>query len=282
MLFIERWSFWIWRSKTQKIRAPWKKSFVWEKPWLTISKDPIYISPLTKPGKNTFIRLRSPRGAIRNIRGYESWYTGLMDLLSTRQATFVKQNISGLRYSAQKVSAKEFENCTFKKCIFIECVFDSCQFTDCTFSDCSISAVKPYNSRFNAVRFTDSKVMGFDWTKAKSIRSLAFERCDISYSNFSFLKIPRMKFIECVAHEVSFSDGDFSEGEFTGTDFAKSIFSNTNLTRANFRKAQRYGIDIKFNTIKGAKFSLPEAASLLKSFDILLEDWFPTPEEVTN
>lgn len=195
-----------------------------------------------------------------------------MDLLSHKNNSFYKESFVGLTLTNSEIKHKEFEDCGFEKCIFIECVFDSCRFIDSSFIGCSISANKPYNSQFSNITFKDSKIMGFDWTKTKSIRSLSFERCDISYSNFSFIKIPKLKLIESVAKEVNFNATDLTGSIFTKTDFLQSVFSDTNLTNTDFRKAFNYYIDFKFNTIKGAKFSLPEAASLLKSLDIVLED----------
>jgi hypothetical protein len=40
---------------------------------------------------------------------------------------------------------------------------------------------------------------------------------------------------------------------------------------ADFREAFNYDIDFKFNKLAKAKFSIPEALSLLNSLDIILE-----------
>lgn len=194
-----------------------------------------------------------------------------MDLIVDKETSFIGKKFIRLNYSNKKIEEKEFEDCMFEKCIFIETIFQDCHFTDCVFSECTLSANKPFNSVFTNVSFKDSKVMGFDWTKAKTIRLLKFERCDISYSNFSFLKLPHLQLLDCTAKEINFAESDLSEGIFTKTDFENSVFSHTNLTKADFRKAINYGIDFNFNTLKKAKFSLPEATSLLKSLDIMLE-----------
>jgi len=195
-----------------------------------------------------------------------------MDFTKTNNTSFYKQEYSGLTFTKAHIKNKEFEACAFKKCIFIECIFDACQFIDCTFSGCSISAPKPYNSRFVNVAFTDSKVMGFDWTKAKSVRFLTFERCDVRYSSFSYLKLPHLVMRECVAHEVDLTEADLTEAHCSKTDFAGARFAQTNLTKADLRGAYNYQIDVNFNTIKQAHFSLPEAISLLSGLDIILDD----------
>jgi fluoroquinolone resistance protein len=184
---------------------------------------------------------------------------------------YFNEKISGITYDEKTIKDIEFENCVFEKCIFVECIFDNCRFIDCKFVGCSISAGKPINSTFTSIKFEDSKIMGFDWTKAKSVRLLEFNNCNISYSNFSYLKLPHLKLIKCVAQETNFCDTDLQESIFTNTDFSKAVFLNTNLTKADFLFAYNYGIDVNANKIKKAKFSLPEAASLLRSFDIEIE-----------
>jgi fluoroquinolone resistance protein len=203
--------------------------------------------------------------------GHFYWYTQGMNLLTDTTLSYYKETFTGLTYTNNKIADKEFEDCLFEKCIFIDCVFENCRFLDCTFSECSISATKPFNSQFATVHFKDSKVMGVDWTRASSIRQLTFNHCNISYSNFSFLKLPQLQLIDCIAKEVNFNSTDLTAGVFTKTDFLQSIFSSTNLTRADFRHASNYGIDFHFNVLKKAKFSLPEAMSLLTSLEIELE-----------
>ncbi|MDO8610722.1 MAG: pentapeptide repeat-containing protein [bacterium] len=81
-----------------------------------------------------------------------------------------------------------------------------------------------------------------------------------------------IKLIECIVKEVNFSEAELSESIFTKSDFSKSIFAHTNLTKCDFRQAFDYEIDFNFNNIKKAKFSLPEASTLLKSLEIILEE----------
>jgi len=187
------------------------------------------------------------------------------------EESYYEESFAGVNLAKATIKDKEFENCTFRKCVFIECMFDACKFLDCTFEGCSISANKPYNSQFANVTFRDSKVMGFDWTKARSVRSLVFERCDLGYSDFSFLKLPGLKLLECTAKEVNFNGTDLTDGILAKTDFEKAVFSETNLSGADLRGAVNYSIDIHFNTLKKARFSLPEANVLLRSLDIILE-----------
>ena len=54
---------------------------------------------------------------------------------------------------------------------------------------------------------------------------------------------------------------------------------HTNLSSADFSGAQNYQIDANENTIKKAIFSLPEALSLLSTFDIKIQGYNDTEQE---
>ena len=70
--------------------------------------------------------------------------------------------------------------------------------------------------------------------------------------------------------DVDFRECDLSQADFAGTDLADSLFLATNLTQADFSRARNYQIDPSQNIVDEAKFSLPEAMSLLYSMDIVL------------
>lgn len=93
----------------------------------------------------------------------------------------------------------------------------------------------------------------------------------MNYSNFFGLKLQGMEIINCTAKEVDFTETDLTKANFSGTDLAGSIFENTDLTQADLSEATNYTINANINRLKKTIFSLPEAASLLSSFDIVLK-----------
>ncbi|HUW94716.1 MAG TPA: pentapeptide repeat-containing protein, partial [Anaerolineae bacterium] len=97
-----------------------------------------------------------------------------------------------------------------------------------------------------------------------------FVGCAISHSTFMGLTLPRMEVRDCVALDVDFREADLSKADFAGTDLSQSLFGNTNLSEADLSRARNYHIDPGQNTLKQARFSLPEAMSLLYSLDIIL------------
>ncbi|MBN1368333.1 MAG: pentapeptide repeat-containing protein [Dehalococcoidales bacterium] len=195
-------------------------------------------------------------------------YNYLMDF--SRNA-FYQEKLSKLSLEKEIIRAKDFEECDFDSCIFVDCIFEKCKFIGCNFNECILSAINPLDSRFIDITFTKSKVIGFDWTRAQKIEDLAFNNCQINYSNFKLLKIPGVKITGCEAKEVDFIETDLSKGDFKNTDFEKSRFFKTNLTGADFKGAKNYFIDVKNNALKKTRFSLPEALVLLDSLDIIIE-----------
>jgi fluoroquinolone resistance protein len=187
------------------------------------------------------------------------------------ESVYYREKFSKLVLENEKITLKVFEECEFVDCNLINCRFEKCKFLTCTFSECIISALTPLDCRFNEVNFKGCKVIGVDWTKTQYLKDLNFAGCQVNYSNFKLLKISRIKLVDCEAKEVDYSETDLSQGDFRNTDFENSLFFKTNLSGADFRGAKNYYIDVKNNTIKKARFSLPEAIGLLKSLDISLD-----------
>ena len=191
--------------------------------------------------------------------------------MTLEEKSYFNEKFTNLSFSGETIEARGFEECEFSRCSFINCKLEKCKFLKCRFNECILSAINPSNSRFNEVNFASSKVIGFDWTKAGKIEDLEFTDCQINYSNFRMLKLPNIKIVNCEAQEADFIEADLSKGIFKNTDFVKSQFFKTNLTEADFRGARNYFIDVRNNTLKRARFSLPVALVLLESLDIILE-----------
>lgn len=171
--------------------------------------------------------------------------------------------------------SSEFHDCTFIRCSFAECVFDSCRFVHCIFKHSDLSLVRMPNSVFSATKMEESKLIGVDWTQADwSSMILAdpinFTKCDLSHSTFIGLELKNIHITDCIAKDVDFREADLSGAILTGTDLSESLFNDTNLTEADLSRSRNYHIDPGRNVLSRAKFSMPEAMSLLYSLDIVL------------
>jgi fluoroquinolone resistance protein len=170
------------------------------------------------------------------------------------------------------ISHTEFQSCNFNRCDLSQSVISECRFDDCTFQSCDFSLIKLNGSYFRNSIFIGSKLVGIDWTELSKTFSTDFKDCVMNFSNFSMMNLKKTKIVNCIAHEVSFADSNMTECDCKMTDFAGSIFSKTNLTRADFSNARNYAIDVRNNDVTKAKFSLPEALTLLETLGVIISE----------
>ena len=188
-----------------------------------------------------------------------------------------EESFQNLDWSAQEVIGKTFDQCLFVKCQFTEAHFRSCKFYDCEFKSCDLSLMHVGDCEFSNVLIEDSKAVGVNWAEMRlpSVRiycPMEFMRCNIDYSIFMGLDLSEIQIVDCQARHVDFSGANLSKSTLTLTDFANSTFNRTNLCQADFTHAVNYYIDVYNNPLKGAKFTFPEAISLLSALDIDIID----------
>lgn len=169
------------------------------------------------------------------------------------------------------MAGASFQNCRFESITFLETSWSAAHFTDCRFINCNLSLVKLLECRFHNVLFKECKLVGLSFYKCdKRFFSVGFDQCIIQGCNFSDVKMPKTDFKKCKIRETFFTNTDLTEANFSESDFNESIFHACLLSKANFVDAKNYAIDLQTNSVKKAKFSLPEAINLLKSFDLEL------------
>jgi uncharacterized protein YjbI with pentapeptide repeats len=190
-------------------------------------------------------------------------------------AAYHQAKFEGLALREMQLREVEFYDCHFLRCDLGDSQFSGCRFAGCTFVDCDLSLIVVKGSVFSEVRFEGCKMVGVNWTQADWEKSKLgappeFERCAVSHSTFLGLSLPELLMRNCIAHEMDFREVDMTRADFTGTDLAKSIFLNTILTEADLSAARNYAIAPHQNILTGARFSMPEALSLLFNMDIRL------------
>jgi len=186
------------------------------------------------------------------------------------------QSFTGLQAEIDEIIGCEFINCKFRNINFSGLQFRECRFINCEFSECDLSLLQVPESSFSGVSFRDTKLVGVDWTRANWGReflgeSLCFVKSILSHSTFIGLTMINLRIEDCIAHNVDFRETDLSKSDFSGTDLTDSLFLNTNLTKANLATTQNYQISPEVNILTDARFSFPEALSLLYSMDIHIE-----------
>lgn len=188
---------------------------------------------------------------------------------------YSEQTFGDLHLDGERLVESECYDCTFTGCSFVEATLKRCRFVHCTFRDCDLSLVQVPDSVFAAARFEACRLIGIDWTQANWSATrlgepLRFVDCDLHHSTFIGLALRRLQLEDCRAVDIDFREADLTRATFAGTDLAESLFLHTDLTRADLSRARNYHVSPSANTLTKARFSLPEALSLLYSMDIEL------------
>lgn len=193
------------------------------------------------------------------------------------ETLFDRVSFKDIQLNEYEICSKCFDECNFDNCDFTNCIFESCTFRNCSFLNCNLSLIKVARSRFDNITFKKCKMIGINWTtaiwrksstKKNPIFTLSFDECVLNFSIFIGLNMTEVKIIKCDAREVYFEDAILEKANFKDTDFTDAVFSGTNLKNADFSEAKNYTINVCFNTVTGAKFSLPEAMSLIYALEI--------------
>lgn len=172
----------------------------------------------------------------------------------------------------KELAGENYNECHFLGCDFSEVDFRGKRFQNCQFERCNFVATKLDGARFQDVFFSQSKLMGVDFTLCdSSFLEIGFEKCLLRGCNFTELKLKGTKFIECNLRECHFVQCNLEQANFEKSDLEGSLFHNTKLDKANFAGAIQYTIDPLNNSLKGAKFSSPEALALLGGLGIKIE-----------
>lgn len=193
------------------------------------------------------------------------------------ESYYADQTFKGITWERSQLVSVEFDECTFIDCSFVESQFVNCKFSECTFQRCDLTMAQLAGSLFASPVFEESKLVGIDWTLAawpplRLQNALRFSRCAMGHSTFIGLKLSRMQLTDCTAANVDFREADLSKVDFSGTDLSASMFHHTELAGADLSRARNYQIRPADNNLKGAKFSLPEAITLLQNLGIKLVD----------
>lgn len=184
-------------------------------------------------------------------------------------------------FSERNLTVSSFDSCVFEHCSFAQSTLENCSFTNCVFRDCNLLLLKIPNTNFNDVVFERCDMIGVDWTVARWYRSarktkqnfpISFLACRLDHGVFIGLDLTNIVFDDCSVKEAFFEDASMENAVFRTCDLKGTTFNHTYLKAADFASAKNYDIDIRQNNISRAKFSLPEAMSLIYSLDIELLD----------
>jgi fluoroquinolone resistance protein len=178
------------------------------------------------------------------------------------------QQFKGL-YGFEQAEA-DISGCSFAECDFTEVHFSGI-LESCSFTDCNLSLASFEGAKLQDVKFSGCKLEGVDFTRVNALGlAIGFERCLIRNCNFSFVELKGTSFRECEIADTDFIGSKLKESSFAKAVFRNVTFHETDLVKADFTEATGYLINPLTCMVKGAKFSLPDAVSLLECMGIKL------------
>ncbi len=181
-----------------------------------------------------------------------------------------------LELIGEEIEGMEFSDCTFQHCMIDGCVISRCKFSDCQFVDCRISNVRGNHANMIDTGFTSCYLAGINWSEFLSSGKFIvpinhFEDCQLKYNQFTENNFSKFNFAGNRITGSLFADCNLTESKFSSCDLENTEFFRSNLTKADFRGASGYIVDIGNNKLKGAKFSFPEVVNLLNGLGIVIE-----------
>lgn len=168
-------------------------------------------------------------------------------------------------------SISQYDECVFEDCDFSNLELVSWHFSDVKFIRCNFSLCSFIGSTLAGVEFEGCKLAGVKLTKLVGmLQQISATNCNFDYATILDLDLTATKFENCTFQEAYLANLNLTKATFAGCDFLKAKFEDCDLRKADFTKARNYLIDSTRNKLKSAKFSLPEAANLLRNLEIEL------------
>jgi uncharacterized protein YjbI with pentapeptide repeats len=163
----------------------------------------------------------------------------------------------------------EYDNCRFVNCNFLNSDISKNTFINCEFIGSNLSSVKVTKTTFNEVIFQDCKMLGIHFEQVEPLLLVFnFNTCQLDFTSFYQLKLPKTSFKNCSLQEVDFVETDLHQAVFDNSNLARAIFDFSNLQKADFSTAFNFNINPNQNKIKGAKFDKAHLAGLLASYGL--------------
>ena len=94
--------------------------------------------------------------------------------------------------------------------------------------------------------------------------------CRLKYNTFTEMNLTKFKFAGSAIQRSMFAKCNLVSADFEKCDLLDTEFFQCDMRKANFKEASGYKVDIFGCKLQDAKFSLPEAVSLLGDLRIKL------------
>lgn len=190
-----------------------------------------------------------------------------MDAVYYEDKKFADLDLAGAGLADREYIACEFSGCDLSKADLTGTIF-----SDCIFYGCNLSLAKTANTGLKTVQFTESKLVGIDFSQCgEFLFDAVFNDCNLDYSSFFKRKLKNTVFTGCSLKEVDFTAADLTGAKLDDCDLMGTVFVQTNLEKADLRTARNYSFDPELNRMRGARLSSLGLAGLLGKYEIRID-----------
>lgn len=186
------------------------------------------------------------------------------------------ETFASLRFDEEAFRGLTLIDCVFTDCVFENCLASRCTLTECRFSGCRIEGLKTEYSQVKFLRLENCTITGVNWGLLLPSGGFGdplekLTDCRMKYNFFTDMDLRRFAFSGSLLNGCMFSQCGLGESSFADCDLSQTEFFRCNLAGADFRGARGYKVDVPSCEMKGAKFTMPEAANLLYSLGIEID-----------
>lgn len=193
------------------------------------------------------------------------------DSCELTEDTYDNAVFNGLDVSNSSFDSVSFYRCRFERCNLQYVELRNCEFEQCSFNNCNLSLAVLNNTKVIDTGFYDSKLLGINWSNVGVVIVASFVNSVLDNCAFGCMNLTKVKFNSCSLVEAVFSDTKLKRVKFDDCDFERCQFHQSDMSHADFRTSRNYYISTDSNNLHKARFSLPEAVSLLANLDIKVD-----------
>lgn len=171
----------------------------------------------------------------------------------------------------ESLESGEFISCIFEGLNLSESSLKESKLIECQFINCNLSNVSIVGASFRDVSFSNSKLMGLNWSSVSTVYDLKFENCQLDFSVFHDVKLQNLLIQNCSCRDIDFFGCDLIKSNFSGSDLVGSHFNQCDLQKSDFTDVKNHSIDLRNNKLEEAKFDMVGAISLVELMGIRVE-----------
>jgi uncharacterized protein YjbI with pentapeptide repeats len=146
----------------------------------------------------------------------------------------ILRGFDALNRAAQKL---KFDESALDRLVLVNAALDEITMLDTEVRGCDFSAAVLGGGAFNRVRFTNCRMAGIDFSRAK-LKNVTFVGCRLNMANFRFAHLDGVIFDDCTLIETDFQVGELAHVDFTNCTIEQAIFDQCKLRQVDARSSE--------------------------------------------